>query len=212
MGSDSFDALRQAVLREPLQREIKYRILSMCRERRRLEEIEEEIARMPQFELAAQNQYRMVETLEMAGGLKRIELDEEGNELTPESKEGLSEDEASDMVACVFFETTPEGEAFVRENSPERRFRRLLEEEPSRSERFCALLEYCSVDTRSLAEIIGFLRDKSHPWAGGDVPDVHPSLFVDRLERSGLIEWQDGWKATKEGEACLNARAEMSAR
>lgn len=207
MDCTDFNSLSEAVLREPLQREIKYRILSFCRSARKLEEIEAEVAQMPQFKTAAQNQYRMVETLENAGGLRRIELDSSGEEIDPELKARISEDEASDLVADVLFETTAEGLRFVDEYSPARRFERLLADEPNRKAPFFAVLEFCKGHERPFSQIVGFLRDEGYSQPGFGTAGTQPSVFLDRLERSGLIEWDDGWITTKEGEDCLSARA-----
>ena len=72
--------LEDAVCRQSLHREIEYKILRFCEERRDLRVIEEEVAGYPEFAHAVQSQYHMICALEDAGGLRRIELDENGVE------------------------------------------------------------------------------------------------------------------------------------
>ncbi len=110
-------ALNTCVMRHPLNREILYKALAFCGQERLLNEAEDYIASLPQFELATQNQYYMLMSLVRAHGLEFIERDDDGNIVTAAMKEGLTEDEADDLVATWSFKTTEVGDAFVDRKS-----------------------------------------------------------------------------------------------
>ena len=38
---------------------------------------------------------------------------------------------------------------------------------------------------------------------GGERRRMQPSVFVDKLERSGALVWKEGWCLTEEGDAFL---------
>lgn len=62
-----------------------------CKQRRTLEETETQIASYPEYPQAAQSPYHLIMTMVNEGGLRWIELDAQGQELTDERKAGLSE-------------------------------------------------------------------------------------------------------------------------
>jgi hypothetical protein len=212
---ESFEAraarVMAAVNKQPLHREILYKTLGFCRERRALTAVEDEIATYPEFKYAGQNQYRLISILAEAGGLDRLELDDEGEIVTEEMKAGLSEDEIDDLVASYAFETTDAGEAVFEELNPRRRILDLLETEPERVETFGQVLEFCQ-SSRTYEEIEELLKDSGLQWSGveSDETAVHPSYFVSTLERVGALVWSDGWLLSDEGRAILQSIREQS--
>lgn len=210
-GADVQQLIEEAVCREPLQRELKFAILSFCRQRRELADIEAYVADLPQFAHAAQNQYHMIHVLERAGGLRRIELDAAGAQVTLERTEGLSVDEVDDLVVQTLFETTEAGIAFVGDHAPAARFARLLAAEPYRSAAFLDVLRFCNEQPRSYGELTNLLFSKVVALSPSDGLGrrIQPSVFLDRLERCGFIEWDDGWRTTKEGGAYVKQQAQQ---
>lgn len=196
--------LEDAVCRQSLHREIEYKILRFCEERRDLRVIEEEVAGYPEFAHAVQSQYHMICALEDAGGLRRIELDENGVEVAPEQKEGLTEDEVDDLVASYSFETTEVGRAFVEQHAPRARLIELLDLVPARRDTYVEVLEYCR-EPRSYHDFESLLagRDILRIGPNGTHEAIQPSVFLDKLERAGAIVWDGGWKLTEGGEEYL---------
>ena len=138
---DRMAAIEDTVCRHPLNREVLYRMLAYCAEERALDDLEREAASWPEFETATQNQYRLAEHLVRAGGLDRIERDEE----------------------------------FVRARP------------------------------RAYNDIVELLRGRPvlETVIDGERRRMQPSVFVDKLERSGALVWKEGWCLTEEGDAFL---------
>lgn len=198
-------ALESVVNKHPLNREIMYRTLRCCQGEKPLLAIEAEIETYPEFVSCTQNQYHMIATLEKAAGLRRIERDAEGNEIFPEEKEGLSEDEIDDLVATVSFETTELGCVFVEQRCPRERLLELLSLNPERRKTYVEVLEFIGERPRTYGAVQRLLQGSSALEAviDGEPVVIQPSVFVDKLERSGALVWKDGWTLTEEGEELL---------
>ena len=197
--------ITEAVVKHPLHREMLYKILVFCQESRDLNEIEEKITTFAEFKKAATSQYHLIEVLENAGGLERFELDEEGDLVTLDRKEGLTEDEIDDLVWSYAFMTTPAGVAVVEQHTPRARIIELLNLVPERKDTYVELLDFCSEEPRTYNEICGLLkgRDALVRFVDGEPQTMQPSVFVDKLEAAGGMEWRDGWVLTEEGRAYL---------
>lgn len=196
------DALNLTVMRHPLNREILYKALAYCREERLLREAEDYIASLPQFELATQNQYYLLMSLVKAHGLEFIERDDDGNRVTAEMKEGLTEDEADDLVATWSFKTTDVGDWFVDYNKPKARLIDLLDLVPERADTYTELLEFVADEPRTYGQIESLLRGRPalETIIDGHRETMQPSVFVDKLERAGALIWdKEGWTLTEEG-------------
>ena len=197
--------LTEAVARQSLHREIFYKTLVFCTESRPLAEIEQQIASYPEFKHAANNPYHFVQVLENAGGLERFELDEEGEVVGPERKEGLTEDEVDDLVAGYAFMTTAVGLAVVEQHTPRARIIELLNLVPERADTYIELLDFCSEEPRTYSEISQLLKGRPAlvRMVDGEPQTMQPSVFVDKLEAAGGMVWRDGWVLTDEGRAYL---------
>ena len=152
--------LAEAVARHPLNREVLYRILSYCFEERPLGDIEREVASWPEFKGATQNPCHMVSTLVRFGGLVAIERDEAGLLVAPERKEGLSEDEADDLVWEVSYLATDAGRRVVEEHSPAGRMQGLFAGAGERAGAYADVLAFVADAPRSYPEIASFLRGR----------------------------------------------------
>jgi hypothetical protein len=195
-----------AVTKQPLHREVLRKTLGFCREQRGLTAVEEEIASYPEFKYAGQNQYRLISILTEAGGLERLELDEDGGIVTAETKAGLSEDEVDDLVTSFAYITTEAGAAVSEALDPRARIADLLQTEPERVGTFAEILKFCET-SRTYGEIETLLVDAGLGWSGveSDEDAVHPSYFVSTLERVGGVVWKDGWLLTDEGREILES-------
>lgn len=194
--------LTETVARQPLHREILYKTLVFCEESRPLRQVEEQVASYPEFAHAANNPYHFIQTLEQAGGLERFDLDEEGEVVTPDRKAGLTEDEVDDLVADYAFMTTPAGLAVVEQHAPRSRIIELLGLVPERKDTYVELLDFCSEEPRTYNEICQLLRGRPAlvRLVDGEPQTMQPSVFVDKMEAAGGMEWVDGgWILTPEG-------------
>lgn len=199
--------LERAVTRHPLHREILYRTLAFCEQRRELTAIEGEIASYPEFRRATQDQYHLVEMLEHTGGLTRTPLDAEGADVTPERLEGLSEDEADDLVATYAFQTTDVGCALVEQHTPRARLIELMGLVPERADTYAELMSYIEEKPRTYADICSLLKGRPaliRLADDGEPQEMQPSVFLDKLEQAGGVEWNDGWVLTDEGRQFLD--------
>jgi hypothetical protein len=199
-----YKRLRNYVFSNPLHREINYRVLKYCRERRLLGDLEQHIGDYPEFKSARQSQYFLIMWLRQHGGLAELELDEGGDVVSPEQKEGLTEDEVDDLVATLAYETTDVGLVIVEEMDPKHRLVELLKIEPRHYDTYIEVLEFLQ-EPRGFAKVDSLLRGREVLKVGRDALDqpMQPSVFVDRLERAGGIFWDEGWMITTEGKELL---------
>lgn len=199
--------LEATVTRHPLHREILYRTLGFCQQARSLAEIEDQIASYPEFGRAVQDQYHLICALEAAGGLTRTPLDAQGEPVTPEQLEGLTEDEADDLVATYAFATTDVGAALVEQHAPRARLVELMGIVPEREETFLELMAFIEEKPRTYREICDLLKGRPaliREIDGGRTQVMQPSVFLDKLEAAGGVEWNDGWVLTDEGRDFLD--------
>jgi len=204
--------LKKVVVKSPLHREINYKTLKYCIDRRILPEVEEFIMACPEFESAVQSAYYLLLFLLKGGGLETIELDIDGNDILPEQKEGLTEDEIDDLVEQLAYETNEYGRELVERMSPKRRLLELLDITPAYYDTFIEVLEFLT-DKHTMAQVDTLLRGRDVLRAGLEPGDVtlQPSVFVDKLEKAGGIYWEKGWLITEEAKEVLDVLKERRA-
>ena len=209
---EKVDMLGTAVVRHPLNRDVLYETLCFCRTERQLAEAERFIAELPQFRSATQNPFHMLTVLKQAGGLQSVERDEGGNVITPESLDGLSEDEIDDLIFSVGYQTTDVGVAFVEAYSPRSRLVQALSLAPERTQDYCELLEFVGEAPRTYQEITNLLagRPTLETVIDGRRETMQPSVFVDKLERAGALVWRDGWRLSEAGADFLEEMKESN--
>lgn len=210
--SEKLAYLEETVTRHPLNREILYSILAYCKEEHSLLDIEEFITTLPQFKSATQNQYRMVETLEGAYGLRIIEYDAQGEVADSATKSDLTEDEIDDLVVAYSYQATEIGDYFVEQHRPRSRIIELLDLAPERADTYKDVLAFIKESPRSYNDICQLLE--GHPAlekvVDGNRITMQPSVFIDMLERSGALVWDKKWVLTKEGGEFLDELKEDS--
>ncbi|MEG0418890.1 hypothetical protein [Gordonibacter sp.] len=185
---------------EPLIRELDYKILAWCDERRGLSDLEERIATWPEFKAATRDQYSLVNELANHYGLEFFELDEVGNPVLEEDKAGLTENEVDDLVAGFAYRTTEVGKEVVTQLDPRKRMRELLDSSSDRRAVYLAIVEFLH-NKHSFADVDAFVRASGVVGLSSAAGDggVQPSVFVDKLERAGALYYDRGWQATEAG-------------
>jgi hypothetical protein len=198
------DKVITAVIQQPLNREVLYKILKACKTPQRLRALEERIATYPEFHQTTQPQYYLIMWLVSEGGLDQIELDAQGQEVTIEQKQGLSEDEIDDLVEDVAFQATDAGLLVIKELDPTHRLIELLDIVPEWYDTYVEILDFLT-QKRSFAEVDTLLRGRDTLLVGRKSDDrpLQPSVFIDKLEAAGGIHWNEGWQLTKEGRELL---------
>lgn len=193
-------ALAETVNRAPLHREIFLKLLTFCTTQRTLAEAEEAARACSEFPSVAQSPYRLIRTLVHAGGLYWLELDETGRPLTPQAKAGLTPDEIEDATFAYAVVTTPVGEQVAEDLAPEKRLQHLFDLVPQRLTTYLDLMDFCR-EQRTFKEIEALLRTRPAAAFASTTSNqpLQPSFFVDALERSGGLAWNDGWKITERG-------------
>ncbi len=197
--------LEKALMRQSLHRELLYKGLAFCHERRDLRVLEAAIESFPEFSQATQSAYHFIDVLVKAGGLSRLMLDARGVPIEPRLVEGMSEDAKDDLVAGEAFEMTDAGRALVRFHAPQARLAELMDAEPEREGVYRTLLSFCSVEPRSYASIAALVQDDPLLYLKTSTQPmlIQPSVFVDRLQRAAGLAWRDGWVTTEEGKEFL---------
>ena len=197
----------EAVTRNPLQRELFYKVLSFCQESKPLREIEQMVMALPGFERTSANAYHFIAVMENAGGLERFELDDEGDVVDDTRKAGLTEDEIDDLVAEYAFMTTPAGQAVVEQHTPRARIIELLGLVPERRDTYIELMEFLAEEPRTYNEVTQLLDGRDVLWhldSKGNPERMQPSVFLDKLHDAAAIEWRQGWQLSEEGRTYLD--------
>ena len=199
--------ITEAVTRNPLQRELFYKVLSFCQESKPLREIEQMVMALPGFERTSANAYHFIAVMENAGGLERFELDDEGDVVDDARKAGLTEDEIDDLVAEYAFMTTPAGQAVVEQHTPRARIIELLGLVPERRDTYIELMEFLAEEPRTYNEVTQLLDGRDVLWhldSKGNPERMQPSVFLDKLHDAAAIEWRQGWQLSEEGRTYLD--------
>lgn len=202
---EAVTSLIETIDRAPLHREIFLKILNYCTCQRDLSEVENTVTSYPEFTSVAQSPYRLIRTLVDAGGLHWLNLDENGNTLASQATLELTTDEIDELTFSYAIITTPVGEQVADELSPEKRLNKLFDAVPQRLSTYLDVMDYCR-EKHSFKEIEDFLRGRAGDAFSSVVSrqPLKPSFFVDTLERSGGLVWDDGWKITERGLHVLN--------
>jgi hypothetical protein len=189
------------LLQNPVNRPILYRILRICEtERVFLNALEEQIQQQPEFASVVHPPFFLIQWLADVEALDVFDLDKEGNEVSPEQLEGLTDDEIDDLVVTSVFQTSVIGLEVIKEFSPESRLIEVLNIAQERYDTYIEVLEFLT-KKRPLVEIDKLLRGRDVLMSGrnpGDNP-MQPSVFVDKLAAAGGIIYNDGWQITPEG-------------
>lgn len=196
-------------LRNNLNRPVLYRILTLVEaEPLTLSELEAQVYQISGFEAATQPPFALIEWLIDVEALNALDIDEEGNVLTEEQREGKSEDEIDDMIFDQLVEITEYGRGALETFNPAERLTDLLEEKPQRAATYVELLNFLR-EKRSYGDIDRLLRGNPILMDGiapGDRP-MQPSVFVDKLAAAGVIIYEQGWVITPEGLHMLEDQA-----
>lgn len=197
--------LRWVATRQPLLREIMYKMMDLCRTETELHDLEDAVDAFPEYANVRQSALSIAKILVENYGLEIIERDTEGNVVLPEHKEGLTEDEVDDLVATVNYRTTEFGEDYVRANRPAVRLEQMLSLNPERRETYAEVLEFLEAEPRTYDQVKALLAGRPilEIVLDGRPITMQPSVFLDKLEYAGAIVWKDGWMLTPAGREFL---------
>ena len=198
---EKYAALNACVTHHPLNREMYLRVMRYCEQERELHDIEQRMETFPEFPRCTMNQYYMIKSLVAAYGLEFIERTEDGLQVTPEMKEGKTEDEIDDLVFSFNYVTTPLGLRLLEERSPRKRLEALLDWEPSRRDTYVQVLNLIAEEPKTYAQIESLMKGSPalETMINGRIETVQPSVFLDKLERAGVLVWNKKWQITEEG-------------
>lgn len=188
------------------QKEILSELLAFCQTERSEAETEEFLTNHKEFANGHHSASKYLFFMQRTGGIEEREYDEDGLIIDDERREmlrgvGATEDEIADLTAEWRYVTTAAGsEALERFDPVERTNVMLASQADSRLASYQRLLAYCE-QPRSLDEIVGFMADdpglERDPKTG--VMHMQPSAYIGKLDESGALTWEGGWKTTPGG-------------
>lgn len=205
---EQVDAVVTCVCSQSALREVLYKTLVHCVEPRDFSEAEDFIAAQDEFVHShiIQTPFTLVQMLVRAGGLEQTPLDEAGDPIDDARFDGLTDDEADDLVATYRLSTTEAGRQAAELLSPDRRLQAQIWQKPHRAETFYAVLDFCRTP-RKFPEIQEYF--KSNPGLVLDKVQANhtlsPDFYVDRLEKAGGLVWRGEWVTTEAGVRALAA-------
>ena len=201
---ESLFELASAIHKSPLHREILLRILTTCSEPKAMSALEKEIASWPEFATAVHDQAWLIECMVEHGGLERLYLGIDGDVYGKEQVEDLCEDDFFAEIEDEAFLTTEIGRMVAEEYSPRVHLTKLLEQVPARLETYLKVLDYVKETPRQYTELHNLLKDNPILVLDPFYQDkIQPSVFIDKLEQTGVIQWNNGWKLSQEGNDIL---------
>lgn len=173
-----------------------YRTIAFCERERTYDEVAHEIESYPEMKKSAFPIDTVLSWLVDVAAIETLDasVDEE------EPFQAKAEDGAEEETQEHFVITEVGLEALARYRSADR-LAELRCFEGRYESVFVELLEFCRTP-QSKQSIEA--RLKGNPLT--ETPRVFPGFFIDRLERSGALAWDTGWKTTDAGAAWLAAR------
>jgi len=183
---------------------ILYGLLLFCVQERSYEEAELHAQTFAEFEANFQSPRRYLMLLQRTGALEEIPYDEKGKLVTDELREraledGLEPDCLDTLAADWRVQTTDVGKEVIRLASPYLRLQALFAENPSRSQTYLKVLNFC-VQPCQMTQIAEGLKDDpglEHNEKG--IAGMQPSAYVSKLNQAGGLDWKGGWVVTKGG-------------
>lgn len=183
-----------------------YRLIAFCKQERTYDEVAGEIATYPEMRGSA------FPPSTILGWLVNVEAvqvvrdgsveDEDGEADGPSTEVGegqLDSKQAEESVEEIFVSTAAGLEALRCYQSVDR-FASLNDQDGRYRPVFAELLQFCK-DGQSKQAIEAKLKDNPLTYN----PRVFPGYFLDRLEQSGALRWDGGWKTTEAGAEWLAA-------
>ena len=170
-----------------------------------LSELEELIKVIPGYKSNKQPPYFPIHWLEEAYALEELYIDNDGNVLSAEDIEELSEDEFDDLVAAYAYRSTEIGRTVREKFAPETQTAALFENEPSRRDIYLQVLRFVQ-EKKNFGQIEHLIHDQvaAQP-ATPDGKKPQSSVFIDELEEAGAITFNGGWIITDEGKELLDS-------
>lgn len=199
---DALETLLRFMYAQPLHREIYYRVLTYCTERRMLEDIERFIMALPEYASATQSPFFIIDDLRAQGALSCIELDENGADVAPEDKEGLDEDEIDDLVCAFAYVDTDLGLEAAEQCNPRARFAKLVGGDDAYEEAYREVMDLLREKHGAGSIDLVLQRVQANAPAG---VNIVTSTVISDLEKAGVIVWQKGWTLTEEGRGLLES-------
>lgn len=204
----------ECLQRKNNQKEILSDLLNFCFQERAEEELEAFLTAHKQFADGYHTANKYLFFMQRTGALAEREYDSEGVLMDEERRadlleQGISEDEIDELVVEWCYITTDVGKEALTQFNPCKRTQEMLATQASsRMASFRRLLEFCK-QPRSLEEITNYMADD--PGLEIDlqtgVAHMQPSAYIGKLDQSGALTWEGGWKTTEGGMEVLNSLA-----
>ncbi|MGI6032177.1 MAG: hypothetical protein ACOX69_01995 [Coriobacteriales bacterium] len=205
---DQVDAVLTCIGSQNSLREILYKILVFCKERREFGEVEQFIQSTPEgtYNHLLQEPYTLIHMLLKERGLEGYAYDEQGALMEGEEYEGYTPQDMQNLAHTYQVQTTAAGAEACELISPERRFESLLMQHPHRAETYYRFMAFCQTP-RKLPEIEEFYENNDD--LAHDTVQIHHTLsadfYIDKLEKAGVLVWMGAWQLNEAGKEILAA-------
>lgn len=205
---EQVDAVLTCIGAQNSLREILYKILVFCQERREFGEVEQFIQDTPEgtYNHLLQEPYTLIHMLLKERGLDGYAYDEQGELLEGDEYDGYTPQDMQNLAATYEVQTSPAGAEACELISPERRFQSLMMQHPHRSDTYYQFMAFCQTP-RKLPEIKEFYEQ--HTELAHDTVQIHHTLsadfYIDKLEKAGVLVWMGAWQLNEAGKRILAA-------
>ena len=167
-------------------REVLYKILLHCIEPHDAEEVEFYVALLPESRHSLQSPNSLITMLIDCGGLTTEPLDKQGCPIKDDVLERMNDSQRADAIWSYLLTTSQVGRHIVSLLDPTKRFHAQILRCPERRDAYLAsnpLLEHLSdIDSQPIA----------------------CDFYLSELEKSGCLEWKNGWTTNDAGHVVLD--------
>lgn len=178
-----------------------YRLIAFCEQERTYDEVADEIVAYPEMRGSAflpSTILGWLVSVEAVQVVRDGSPEDEGSEAdgfpTGAGGDQLDSKQPETERGEETFVSTETGLAALRRYRSVDRFASLNDQDGRYRPVFVELLQFCK-STQSKQAIEAKLKDNPLTYN----PRVFPGFFLDRLERSGALRWDGGWKTTEAG-------------
>ncbi|WP_314009906.1 hypothetical protein [Cryptobacterium curtum] len=186
-------------------REVLYKILLHCIEPHDAEEVEFYVALLPESRHSLQSPNSLITMLIDCGGLTTEPLDKQGCPIKDDVLERMNDSQRADAIWSYLLTTSQVGRHIVSLLDPTKRFHAQILRCPERRDAYLAVLEFCQ-QPRTLNEVRCLFASNPLLEHLSDI-DSQPiacDFYLSELEKSGCLEWKNGWTTNDAGHVVLD--------
>ena len=201
---ETVERIKECLQRERFYTEPLRKVLVLCMESKRQDEVATYLAGLPEMQRSAQSALQVIERLKVCRGLVTT-IVADGIAITPEEYEETIQGGSTGTFseAYAMLTTSDAGRVVVDELSIANRLQLILEQHPQYLDAFTRVLKVCA-KPQTLSDIDDQLKQLGYKTSANKSGEcLYPSFILDFLNQAGFLLWDSGWMISNEGKEAL---------